>query len=84
MPSVAPESNSYTNDIFTRVWKDDGRRILSIFFTRVPNFDLEAVDFAKFGIANAKKEGAASLNLGAVETVFIQGEVCFGYLLWRP
>jgi hypothetical protein len=52
-------------------WKDDGRRILSVLFTRVPNFDLEAVKFAKFDIVNVKKEGAASLNFGAVETVFI-------------
>jgi hypothetical protein len=82
MPSVAPESNAYTNDIATRVWKDDDRRILSILFTRVPNFDLEAVEFAKFGIVNVKKEGAASLNLDAVETVFIQGQfvwnICCG------
>ena len=82
MPSVAPESNAYTNDIVTRVWKDDGRHILSILFTRVPNFDLEAVEFAKFGIVNVKEEGAASLNFGAVETVFIQGKfvwnICCG------
>jgi hypothetical protein len=82
MPSVARESNAYTNDIVTRVWKDDGRHILSILFTRVPDFDLKAVEFAQFGIVNAKKEGAASLNFGAVETVFIQGKfvwnICCG------
>ena len=82
MPRVAPESNAYTNDIVTRVWKDAGRRIFSTLSTRVPNFDLEAVEFAQFGIVNVKEEGAASLNLDAVETVFIQGKfvwnICCG------
>ena len=49
-------------------------RILRILLTHVPNFDLEAAEFAKFGIVNAKKEGTVSLNLDAVETVFIQGK----------
>ena len=50
-------------------------RILRILLTHVPNFDLEAAEFAKFGIVNAKKEGSASLNIDAVETVFIQGKL---------